>query len=103
MSITDVLPSKYTDVDWNYILTDMQSRIDLDQYDIAQRKMLIKEIRRLRTDNMVLKIAIELINEEIPNPKTREEVNDLLRSILSDYVHDPAQAARDEDWDRDVN
>jgi len=103
MSITDVLPSKYTDVDWNYILTDMQSRIDLDQYDIAQRKMLIKEIRRLRTDNMVLKIAIELINEEIPNPKTREEVNDLLRSILSDYEYDPAQAARDEDWDRDVN
>lgn len=98
MNITDVLPSKYTDVDWNYILTDMQNRIGHDEYDIRQRKLLIKEIRRLRSDNMVLKIAIELINEEIPNPKTREEINDLMRGILSDhdlYPEDP----HPEDWD----
>jgi len=103
MSIIDVLPSEMTDVDWNHYLTEMQNRIEHDEYDIRQRKFLVKEIRRLRSMNRTLKIAIELINEEIPNPKTREEVNDLLRSILSDYVHDPAQAARDEDWDRDVN
>jgi len=99
MSITDVLRSEITDVDWNYYLTEMQNRIKHDEYDIRQRKLLIKEIRRLRTNNMLLKIAIELINEEIPNPKTREEVNDLLRRILSDYDIDPVQDPRDEDWD----
>ena len=98
MSITDVLPSEITDVDWNYILTDMQNRIGHDEYDIRQRKLLIKEIRRLRSDNMVLKIAIELINEEIPNPKTREEINDLLGRILSDHDFYP-EDRHPEDWD----
>lgn len=98
MSITDVLRSEITDVDWNYYLTEMQNRIEHDEYDIRQRKLLIKEIRRLRSNNMVLKIAIELINEEIPNPKTREEVNDLLRRILSDYDVYP-EDPHPEDWD----
>jgi hypothetical protein len=102
MSITDVLPSEFTDVDWNHILTDMENEIEQDEHHIRQRKLVVKEIRRLRSTNAVLKIAIELINEEIPNPKKREEIDDLLRRILSDYDIDPVQDARDEDWDRDA-
>jgi len=98
-----VLQSEMTDVVWYRYLTDMQNRIKYDEFDIRQRKSLVKEIRRLRSCNMVLKIAIELINQEIPNPKKREEIHDLLRGILYDYEYDPAQAARDEDYDRDVN
>lgn len=85
----DILQSRFTDVDWARMLQDMQHRINHDEFEIRQRRLLLSEIHRLRANNQLLIAAIETINEELTNPKTRQMISHLLVEIANEHEYEP--------------